>query len=253
MDRLLAALLLGLASAAAAADARPIGELQVPDARIADSERFGHFVDLSRPQGGAVVAGAWHNAPAASPLSAQPGLTRATAVPPPQPLFIPRGQLPPLPDLSDEKPKGESIGLATVAAVGVGLGLVLWGLGGPRRREGDAEPERPRPARRGSAPREELAPIEPWSEPARAPFGPVAERVSPAAEPQVGAADPFEPLPSISWYAITAAEQRAIDQWDRSPEKRLGLASLTEWLDRHDGRLAGVDVPLLKLKLTREA
>jgi hypothetical protein len=57
-------------------------------------------------------------------------------------------------------------------------------------------------------------------------------------------------MPVSTWRAISRQEQKLIERWDSSPEKSLGLASLTEWLDAN-GRVDGVDLTLLKSKLYR--
>jgi len=59
-------------------------------------------------------------------------------------------------------------------------------------------------------------------------------------------------MPVSTWRAITLREQQLIELWDASPEKALGRASFEEWLDAQ-GSVEGVDVPLLKTKLDRDA
>ena len=59
-------------------------------------------------------------------------------------------------------------------------------------------------------------------------------------------------MPAPTWRAISWREQQIIESWDASPEKSSGLASLTEWLDAKGGA-EGVNVPLLKAKLFRDA
>jgi hypothetical protein len=61
------------------------------------------------------------------------------------------------------------------------------------------------------------------------------------------------PLPAGSWLAITAEEQKAIELWDRSPEKSRGVAALDDWLDSHADSLPKVDAARLKRKLWRQA
>jgi hypothetical protein len=129
-----------------------------------------------------------------------------------------------------------------IAAV-LGLGLLLiagsW-LETPRELEtvGGEAPEAPSPAR----------------SPSPEPFRPTA----PALEPTRFAEAPAERdfidtrMPAPTWRAISWREQSLIDAWDASPEKSAGLASLPEWLDAR-GAAAGVNVPLLKAKLFREA
>lgn len=59
-------------------------------------------------------------------------------------------------------------------------------------------------------------------------------------------------MPVPTWRAISQREQRLIERWDASREKSLGLASLAEWIDAKGG-VEGVDAPLLKAKLRRDA
>lgn len=59
-------------------------------------------------------------------------------------------------------------------------------------------------------------------------------------------------MPAPTWRAISRREQQLIERWDASREKALGLASLPEWLDIK-GPVEGVDLPLLKAKLHRQA
>lgn len=62
---------------------------------------------------------------------------------------------------------------------------------------------------------------------------------------------PSTEMPAATWRAISGQEQRLIDQWDSSPEKAAGMASLEEWLEAR-GATAGVDVARLKAKLSRD-
>lgn len=127
------------------------------------------------------------------------------------------------------------------AALGLGLMLIAgsW-LQTPRETEPDAAseaPESPLPARSPSP--EPFRPSEPAWEPSR-----FAEAL---AEPDY--IDTRMPAPT--WRAISWREQSLIEAWDASPEKSSGAASLSEWLDGHGAD--GVDVPLLKAKLFRDA
>ncbi|MBI5200094.1 MAG: hypothetical protein HY925_00785 [Elusimicrobia bacterium] len=240
-----------LAASAWAAEPRSLADFQVPDASLSDPTKFGQFTDVSRNREDRALAprvqANWTPRPQAAVVL--PLLRPGPAHEPPTPGFVTLQQLPPLSDVREEKPKTDAIGLWTVAAVGIGLGLVVLGATGPRRREERVElaemPPAAKRAKRSFVIQEELAPIESWTPEPQAPFGPIAE---PDYDPGTIV---LPPLPQGSRYAISAAEQRAIDLWDKSPEKNLGLASLPEWLDRHETRLRGVDVPLLKAKLER--
>jgi hypothetical protein len=74
---------------------------------------------------------------------------------------------------------------------------------------------------------------------------------APAAEraPEAFFVGTLAPMPS--WRAISLAEQKLIDGWDRSPEKSLGRASLADWLNLK-GAGSGVDVSRLLAKLERD-
>jgi hypothetical protein len=80
-------------------------------------------------------------------------------------------------------------------------------------------------------------------------FSSAVARVEAAAEPA-----PFIDvrMPAPTWRAISLAEQKLIERWDASREKSLGLASLTEWIGAQ-GSVEGVDLPLLRAKLHRDA
>jgi len=53
------------------------------------------------------------------------------------------------------------------------------------------------------------------------------------------------------WWAISSKEQSAIDRWDRSIEKEIGMFSLVEFLDAHAKDFPEVDVTVLKVKIKR--
>lgn len=88
-----------------------------------------------------------------------------------------------------------------------------------------------RPAKRLSAPASPAAPVV-YSPPTT---------VWPVADGGIG-----------MWWAITWREQRLLDEWDASAEKRLGRATFGDWLDAR-AKDPGVDIDLLKSKLTRDA
>ncbi|HXT01509.1 MAG TPA: hypothetical protein VN915_12605 [Elusimicrobiota bacterium] len=128
------------------------------------------------------------------------------------------------------------------AALGLGLLLIAvsW-LETPRELEADgpAGAPEPPPPFRGPLPAPPRAPG-PDLAPAR-----LAEAL---AEPDYVDTR----MPAATWRAISWREQSLIESWDASPEKSAGAASLAEWLDAKGGA-AGVDVPLLKAKLFRDA
>lgn len=232
----------------------PLAEAAVPkeqgsallDPRLGDAEAFGRYADVSKTHAGAVATPNWS-------LEAPTGRQRYRLERPSgaQPATRPEIPVAPVAAPGAESRKLPTAGLLGLGALGTGVaacGLLL--LAGKPRGRGE-------PVRRGTvadapapAEPESLAPIS-----FRSPAPPVPLYV-PWLQPQP-ASDPIElhtePEMTSSWLAITAEEQRAIDLWDRSHEKLLGLASLEEWLDQHAAlNFPKLDVALLKAKLHRE-
>ena len=211
---------------------------------IARPDDFRKFVDGSRDRQGDVDA---------PEVSAQGGKRdprapfrpgRKGSGPRPEGTSVPAAAVPAAGRAAESRSFAWAPGLETrkIAAV-LGLGLMLiagsW-LETPVEPEADAgpEPAAPLPARR---PRPEpIRPPEPELAPSRL--------ANALAEP----AFIDTRMPASTWRAISWREQRLIDGWDASREKSLGLASLTEWLDSKAGA-EGVNVPLLKAKLFRDA
>lgn len=218
------------------------------DPRLSDADEFGRYADVSRPRAGAVASPDWSleagaRRPAAS-LSSPAGIEPAArrAVPSVPVLSAPRE------DRERRVPAAGLLGLAVLGAAAAGAAVLLI-----------ASASSPRRAPPGSGPAEvpagevveELPDIQFYAPPPAAPIvvSPPAAPPPPA-EPVVVA---FEPELTQSWLAITAEEQRAIDAWDRSVEKELGLASLEAWLDGHASEFPRLDVACLKAKLYRGA
>ncbi|HEX4046884.1 MAG TPA: hypothetical protein VH309_03575 [Elusimicrobiota bacterium] len=250
--RVLAAAALFLAAAAwaspardqdSAAAGRAEGRAQAWTAGASSPESFERLVEGSRDHPGAVPD------PAAAArldaaFSARPALESSS----PRPAARP--EEPPVP-LAFAAPAGVSPArrgygrLALFSAGGLAGGLacslLLFGAGSAPAAVESPPPLYARPV--GAAP-EAIPPSAP--PPPRA-WTPPAELEPPAAG---AASDPYAGV--SSWRAISWREQRLIDLWDGSREKSLGRASLDEWLDAH-GPFEGVDLPLMKAKLFREA
>ncbi|MFI5362498.1 MAG: hypothetical protein ACHQ49_11055 [Elusimicrobiota bacterium] len=124
------------------------------------------------------------------------------------------------------------------AAVGLGLVLIAGGL------LAMSFESKPDAAARVSTPQPLLPRIAAPPEPGAAPARPAG---SPAEESFIDTR-----MPASTWRAISLREQRLIESWDASREKASGQASLSEWLDAN-ACSEGVDIPLLKAKLHRNA
>ncbi len=137
-------------------------------------------------------------------------------------------------------------GLAAAGAASLGIGLMLLLTRKPRLRG------KTRWMSMADLPSEELKRKKPPTM-----SGP-RDTVPPAPLPKPG---PFpneyvSPQPDAlayngRWWAITMHEQFAIDLWNESVEKDLGIESLDRWLDANADELPRVDVELLKKKLNR--
>ena len=222
-------------------------DAKVPDSRLSDPDEFGRFADVSRAHPDAVTTprfGSYR-----SPGSSTPGLTPAAT-----PFARAAQQAIPAPAAAAERgeekrPAARTIGLIALGAASIaGLGLLLLARRGSRQ---PAEPVLPAPLETPAEidfP-EELAPIRPWVEPEQHAVPDPAPVSTPTPRPD---SVYFEPELKQSWLAITAAEQAAIERWDNSPEKELGLSSLEQWLDDHAANLKNIDVRRLKAKLHRD-
>ena len=165
------------------------------------------------------------------------------------PLSAPRGELsrrpqaPPAPlnDWADRSQKEDhslplAQGLGVLGLTGILLGALAAGEPAVQTRR-IAAPARPAPQISAPAPQPAPEPSPLQAEPA-------------AQEPAAVFVDTR--MPVSTWRAISLREQQLIDQWDRSPEKARGAASLTQWLGAQ-GRTDGVDVARLIAKLERDA
>lgn len=232
-----------IASACLSAAAAEPNELL--DNRFSDPETFGRYTDASRAHPDTVTSPQWGIERVRTPQANPVGLKPASRPRFSNQLIVPLAALRAEPVLEPVKPKGDKLGLLTLAAAAVGLGLVFLGT-----RQAKSERRRRVPKSTRTATPEELAPIREWESsdepaPAIVAWNPPAPVIEPVFD-----SDPFF---AESWRAISAREQHAIDLWDRSLDKQLGLASLNQWLDHHASELPGVDISSLKDKLRRDA
>jgi hypothetical protein len=208
---------------------------------VARPDDFQRFVEGSRERADAAAAprasapwSAGRAANAAGRLGApRPGLSLETAARIPAPGA--EGIKPPSAPIP-----GAELPLRGLSAVlGLGFMMIATSL------IIDAISPAPAPEPLPAAPALEAAP----AAASRFEFSSAVARIEAAAEPA-----PFIDvrMPAPTWRAISLAEQEVIERWDASREKRLGLASLTEWIGAQ-GSVDGVDLPLLQAKLHRDA
>lgn len=235
------AFLWGLALALLIPSLSEAGDLA--DSRLADPDAFARFADSSRTRPDGAALPAVSEAPGAPRRKAaltkpEPSEARkAAAVPAPPSLdarSAPKRALPALPS---------STGLALVSTGA----LLLMALG----RAGRGAEEEPL---RGTVREVEAFLVEPAPE--------QDERSDPPAAPASWGAPPPSfpavveaplPAPRLPWWALSNAEQEAIDRWDSSAEKADLAVPLAAWLDAHAPELRDVHVGRLKAKLRRDA
>jgi hypothetical protein len=226
------------ASHAAESEAAESKRLEQLQNDVGQPEDFKTFVEGSRPGNGdapAPEAAARRDAAAAPRAPLRAGRISSA----------PRREAPPpsaetAPEATPAGPSGDNVPLRGMAAAfGLGLLLVAAGL---VLAPGEADA----PAA--------LAAAEPLPEAPPAPAPPPAAAPAPPPAPPAATETVFidTRMPAPTWRAISWREQNLIERWDASREKALGLASLPDWLDSQ-GRVEGVDVPLLKAKLFRGA
>lgn len=220
------------------------------DPRLSDAETFGHYADLSKPRPAAVNSPAWRPEGETTARREALSLARPASIPLAAPRPVPQAPILLAPPRAEAgRPGIPPLGWIALGAGAAGLGILLALSAATARPRKERSRRPPAPARAAELD-EPLAPILRWKPPPAIFTLPPAPTALEAAEP---ASPHAEPRWAASWKAVTAEEQRAIDAWDRSVEKRLGLASLEEWLDLHGASLGTLDVPRLKAKLHRDA
>ncbi|PCI36512.1 MAG: hypothetical protein COB53_09305 [Elusimicrobia bacterium] len=163
------------------------------------------------------------------------GFRRSTIPAPAAAPFIPPGEF--RPARKSKKTASRSIGrtLGVIGASSIGVGLFFL------------IPKAKRPVRFTRLRHRYLLP--PPGDEFRPPtMGPLPESSVP---PKYVTPPPADLKYVSPWWAITMHEQRAIDRWSESPERELGIHSLEAWLDAHAETLLQVDVELLKKKISR--
>ncbi|MBI5242397.1 MAG: hypothetical protein HY922_01780 [Elusimicrobia bacterium] len=246
-----AALLMSAWAPARAAEPEFTENLAELHDRLIEPGEFSRSVDRSRQHPEAVFSVPQNGyrsgrlaADLARPAGApQPGLV---IVPPPSPASQSACESMKAP-AAQKRPQSHPRALYALEAGGIALGLILLGasrLAEDRKAALSCQAE---PALEAACEEESIL-MRTWTPPQELPFsGPPR---TPAPQPYVL---PKLPAAAGSWKAISAEEQGAIDRWDDSAEKRLGLASLGVWLGLHACEFPRVDVPLLQDKLRREA
>ena len=239
-----AALVWAACASGQAADAQSAQKAEVADSRLSEPGEFARYVDLSRLRG-PVEPAPVRGAPSFSPATGKLSPPRPAGSWRPVRAGVPLARAAQAMDAGESKP--DTVDFIALAAAPAALALLLLGASGARgAAKAVASPDArlaEETALDASMDARQAGGAALVSE------GPVPDRVVPQWLP---ASEP-RPLPASSALSISAEEQKAIEQWDLSPEKSRGLASLAEWLDRHAGSLAGVDVASLKLKLQLEA
>ena len=232
----MSAILLAAAALLANLAAPAFADAPLADPRLSDPETFKNFTDVSRPHPEGVAVPAWDGAPGARPLPrltilAAPVRPAAIAVPTPA-TTGPRtagGRRP--------VPRNALFGLMTAA-----MGILYWSS----RKDAQQFPKGS--VRVPTLPYPAETPLRlAFEPPSPQPASPPLWRAEPAPAPRPSAA-----RPSLPWWAITNAEQEAINRWDVSPEKQFGDHPLEAWLDAHRSELTGVDVGRLTAKLRRD-
>ncbi len=211
----------------------PRTQIDVLEHSAGDPDNFKNVVDgsLERPGNPAVAAvpdlpGTARPAPALSP--GRPSLRSGPA------------EFPPIPTYAERTAPSSRNSASNLFLPGLAVG---WGLLCTLLLLGDS-----------AGPARAPAPLAYTPEPvAPAPILLTETPASPASAAVMPAPGPFidTRMPCPTWRAISQQEQQLIDQWDRSREKTLGLASLDEWLDSRAGA-PGVDIQRLKAKLHRD-
>lgn len=210
---------------------------EIADPRLKDPEAFARFTDVSRTRTDSAVAVPGE---AAAPARRRKVLLDATV-----PEAVPAVRSVPDPDRSARyayKPaplpnRTPKLLLSSGGLILLALALGTW-------------LDRPRVNARGAV----------VKLPRQTPLPPLAEAATEPAPrswlpPQTPPPTRLEPAIEVRepWWALNNAEMEAVYRWDSSPDKELGLAGLSAWLNDHAMELKNIDVERLTAKLRREA